>query len=379
MMSFLAWLTPDFGFLRKGFQVPQELVGYGLALLLGWYGSIIAITFAAYKVGRLFSLKTSLFDRYCPLHDPLTYGCLSLVSAAGCSYLLYFLYVNVGLRQMFDFITTGQANELKMAIYADYSVGPLSLRYVAILTGGLALYRIVSRISHSPLDFLNIFFLLATTLVSSRLSLIHAVLIAVILYLLNNPQLQIKWRKPLLAAAVLFILLGIANYTRNSNFYADRGNTGFFDAALGEIISYLGTPFQGSLAAGNNFTLWIQGQSGYYFSGIDAELQTNSALLDIPSENGPEYFIEAFFLFALAAFVIGFLYRQHRNHLMLVSCVLLYCFSEIWRIFMFTRGIVMVLLFFSLTVPCAVTLLRMMAKHKNRKTFVDFYLENHSK
>lgn len=366
-MSFIAWLVPDFGFLRKGFDQPEDLVSPGLIVVICWYGAIIGLSYFGFKIGQSMALRTDLFNRYTPLDDTVTYAAISAVSLSGVIYLDYYLISKSGLSQIIEFINEGQANLIKETLYESYSIGVLSLRYATTLSGALALYRIVSGISRSWIDLINIGLLLNVALISSRLSLINTALIAAILFFTNFPNVRIQWFKILMAGAVIFLILGVLNSTRNRNFYEEQGNSGFFDSATSECLSYLGAPFQGSLAAGNHLDLWLDGTYLNEFSGIEDSLTTNSALANIPFEYGSKFLLVALLICWGCAFFIGFLSRQHGNHLMLVSCILLYCFSEIWRTFIFLRGIISTLLIISVVIPCAVTFFRMNFRNSSKK------------
>jgi hypothetical protein len=367
-ISFLAWLFPDFGVLYKGFVTPQPFFDQGLVVLLLWYGSIFGVSWLLYLMGKRHHLTTTLFDRYVPLNDVYCYLVLSIVAWVGTGYTYYVIAQYMSFQDILDSIQGGTGNSLKMTLYLDYAVGPLSLRYVTSLAGGLALYRFWAKISHSPIDFLNVLALLIVALISSRLSLVMGVLISWILYVSNFPGARTKWWRIILVGPALFLLLGLYNLSRNGNFYGQRGNTDFFSSSFGELLAYLGAPFQGSLAAGNNFQDWVRGADPHTFSQIGSGLETNSALLEIPTLDGDGFFITALVTCGAAAFVIGYLSSQRGNHLMLVPCVLLYCFSEIWRTFIFYRGIIMVLLSFSLISPfCMVALKGYMNQKKQER------------
>jgi len=57
------------------------------------------------------------------------------------------------------------------------------------------------------------------------------------------------------------------------------------------------------------------------------------------------------FTVSISSYLMGMIYRQRCNYLILVYFVLLYCFAEIWRLFIFNAGIIITLMVFSLATP----------------------------
>jgi hypothetical protein len=79
-----------------------------------------------------------------------------------------------------------------------------------------------------------------------------------------------------------------------------------------------------------------------------------------------------FLTVTIASFLMGMFFRQRDNYLILIYFVLLYCFAEIWRVYIFNAGIVLTLLIFSLLAPFGSIFIRwifnqgkMSTTHKN--------------
>jgi len=354
LMSFCAWALPDFGFIQKGYDQPQKLFSFGMIMVSAWYGSIILISWITFHSGRASGSAIKTFDRDAGLDDFIAYCFLSVVGFIGFVYITNLMVSTFGLNNLAVIIAGGEANQLHKTLYTDYSIGLSSLRYVVILSGGLAIYRIISGISRSVLDFFNIGQLLLIAVIASRLSVVFALVIGFGLWAIGVKKIRIKPAKWLFFLIGLFILFSAYNYSRNIKTYIVAGDSNFFSSGLSEIVKYLGTPFQGAIAAGNQFdriTLYPDNVSR--FTGINHSLTTNSALLRLVGQHGYWSFPIMIFTSAIAAFLMGIVYRQRNNYLILIYFILLYCFAEIWRVFIFNAGIIITLLVFSFLAPFA--------------------------
>ncbi len=359
LISFLAWAMPDFGVLQKGYDKPQNLFSLGMLMAAAWYGMIIFLSWVGFQTGRASGSIIKSFNREARLDDFAAYCFLSAVSLVGFLYVFNFMISIFGLKQLVLIVASGEANRFHKALYSDYSIGLFSLRYVVILSGGLAVYRIISRISRSLLDFFNIGMLLMVAVISSRMSVVFAFVIGIGLWAINVEKIRIKIFRWFLFLAALFILFAAYNYSRNIGYYMATGDSNFFSAGTSEIIKYLGAPFQGSIAAGNEFeqiTLFPENISR--FTGINRSLTTNSALLQLVRRHGYWSFLIMFFTVSIGSFLMGMFFRQRSNYLILIYFVLLYCFAEIWRVYIFNAGIIITLLVFSLTAPFASMLIK---------------------
>ena len=375
LLSFVAWSVPAFGVLRKGFDHPQPLFSQGGMLVCVWYGIIILCALFGERLGRALAPAGRQAQAYVGLNDVFTYRLLSVIGALGAGYSIYYAGSKMGAEEITNLISNGQANKLKKALYDNYSIGLPSLRYVVILSGGLAIYRLITGLSRGLWEIANLAALLGTTLLSSRLSLVAAVFSAGVLFVTNNPPARIPWTKILLGGAALFALLSFFNMTRNKGFYEKSDSGGFLVSGLSEIIAYLGAPFQGSLAAGNYFGSISRGMDAIRYTDISTDLSTNSAFLELlDNEILDNVGAWCFLLVALtsfgAALIIGLLRHQMNTHFGLISCVLLYCYAELWRIFLFAKGIVFTLLAVAFGVPLAVMALKALLASSCRKRAV---------
>jgi len=354
LLSFAAWALPDFGILQKGYENPQSVFSFGMLLAIVWYGMIILISWVGFQTGQASSSIIMSFDRKARLDDFPAYCFLSAVGLIGFVYVFSLMVSTFGLNQLVMIVASGEANKFHKALYTDYSIGVYSLRYVVILSGGLAIYRIISHISRSFLDILNIVLLLMVAIIASRMSVVFALVIGFGLWVLNVKSVRIRVVRWVLFLAALFVLFAAYNYSRNINYYLAAGKSNFFSAGASEIMKYLGTPFQGAVATGNEFEqIILYPENVSRFTGINHSLTTNSALLQLVREHGYYSFLIMFLAVSISSFLMGMFYRQRNNYLILIYFVLLYCFAEIWRVFIFNAGIVMTLLVFSIAAPFA--------------------------
>lgn len=366
LLSFLAWLMPDFGVFRKGFSKQFSVNSFGFFLAMMWYLSAIAFAFVSYTLALKTKLSPVLFDRFASLDRKVPYVILSLFALIGCFASYMVILSSVGFSTIINYITSGQANQLKYILYEDYSAGILSLRYLAIHSCALAIFRRYKLKLKSKLDMLNIFLLLSTVVISSRLSLVMMLFICLILFITHSARIKIKPIKFIIAGLVLFVLLSALSYSRNRGFYEARGH-GFWSAGISEIITYLGTPFQGAVAVGNNPEL-ISRQPydwpGYAY--IEESLSTNSAFLQLFQLYGWYSFLIMLVTVAVFSYIAGFLKKQRNNYLFLSVLTILYAFAEFWRLYWFGTGIMITLAVFPVFV-IAITIFLSKSAWRNMK------------
>ncbi len=370
LMSYAAWQFPGFGIFRKGFEERESLLSTGALLVAVWYALILASAAAGFRFGRSIRTRTQTADQLLGLDTLPAYLVLTLIGSVGFAYLLLFLLQHIGLSGIKTFILEGQGNQLKETLYEDYAVGPLSLRYTVILSGGVAIYRMLSGVSRSWLELFNLGQLLLTGLVSSRLSLIIALFIGVGLFVASEQPIRVNLAKVGMLGGAVFLVLAIYNASRNMNYYQARGNEGFLDAGFSEMLAYTGAPFQGALATGVNFPAISAGREVASYSGIDESLTTNSAFAELTEDIGSWSFPVAIAGCFCAAALMGALTAHFHNYFALSYFVLLYSFSELWRIFMFHRGIVLVLLAFSFGAPYALLSMPRKSTRRVRRGFI---------
>jgi hypothetical protein len=342
--SVAAWLFPSFGVLRKGFDSPAHVEFSSCVVLACWYLLIFMSFNLGEKAGRMIALRESAArGRVFNLDSNTLYYIFSFLSAIGIATTLIKIFQLLSLQQAIVFVVLGQANSLKEALYEEYSIGFVSLRYLVVYSASVALYRIIRRRSLRPLNILNVFMLGATALLSSRLILIATLLIVV--FLLSSGKRSIRFSVPKLTlfAAILFLILSVLNLSRNLDYY-ERNRLSFGLAGVSEIVAYLGSPFQVAIGSAAVLDHLVAGGGETYrdYVDVEANLNTNSAFVHLHEQMGYGSwpYIAAICLFM--GFVFEFLASFGKTVFLLPCGTILYGSAELWRLDLFHQGIFIV-------------------------------------
>jgi hypothetical protein len=259
----------------------------------------------------------------------------TIFAAVGVLYTLLQIASSLGVNGMIQSVMSGQANELKEALYADYSLGFSSLRYISIVSFPVAAFVALSKTGRMKIDaitIVNAALLVATISISSRLALIMS---AIIFITLATRGGLIKSIAPFIPIViVIFLLLVISNATRNYNYYASIGIYNPIQAALAEIITYLSSPAQGALTAASHL---FEGRS--LTTGIDPSLTTNSAIFDFIRREGELGLIAALFTCTIYAILFHRAINSGSVEIIAGCGAILYAFAEIWRVYLFDQGL----------------------------------------
>ena len=344
VITFLAWLLPDFGVLRKGFAIRIPVVSNGFltwALIMGTLVTLLLLLFHVVpKRGR------NVDARLCRsiVSDPL-YALSIGLAGTGVLVVLARLLSAAGPAELLQFITLGQANQIKELLYEDYSLGLVSLRYCVVLSGSFLVSRRLSGIKHTAYDVTSLALLAIVVLISSRLALAATVVGGLYLYVLAHGALRLKLWKALAAVAMMFLLLAALNWSRNANFYSGLGQ-GFLVAGVSEIVTYLGAPVQGALSYFDyDIGPFVAGIARDAYS-IEEALTTNSALLEILRRfDNP--FVGLFYVAAIMSagvYAVRIFEKYKEGQYAFFNIGLIYSFAEFWRIFLFDKGVVLTLL-----------------------------------
>lgn len=349
----------------------------GILLLVAWYGGIVLAASAGYAIGKRLPLMNGI---RIASHEMAGYALLTGVAAIGLTAVLATLGSG-GISFIIDSIAKSQANLLKKRLYEDYSAGLFTLRYAAVPTGAIALYRLVfgSRepgLRKSPLlfalDALNVAFLGATALISSRLAVVCCLVLVAHLSVVRG-TVGVLRIKPLI---LIFVCVGTAmtffNYSRNANFYKKTyGAENPVEMQLIELKRYIGEPFRVTLscatiiAAGNADRAaadldWQDAVLPTFFRehsaptlandvrwyhnlvDVDRSLTANSAFVDIVPTMGMAAFPFIFAVSFACAICVAWLPR-HGFLPTLSGGAILYGFAELWRLFLFNEGVLIFL------------------------------------
>lgn len=340
VLSFLAWLCPDFDVLRKGFTIGEQPGLFTSFVLFAWYLLIFTSLVIGQRLGAAFSANRRIVLSIPPLDSRRIYWTYTVLAAIGTIWTFLRIFQTLPLLQAVIYIYLGQGNRLKTTLYEGYSAGILSLRYLVMYSASLAIYRTVKLRKISLLAIANILLLGATVLISSRLILIATIVVSIFLLTYGKRSIQISLLKTAALTTLLFVALSFLNSSRNKNFY-DRRNLSFTEASISEIITYLGSPFNVALGAANRTSEITVGTPDLYRQYIDVEalLTTNSAFVELHERFG--YFAWPYIglVCSFMGFMFAWLSSFGRTSLLLPCGAILYAAAELWRLDLFREGI----------------------------------------
>lgn len=344
-LSFIAWCCPPLSEVGKGF-ISGKVTLAELAWTIGTYILITCVSAAGYylglPVGRFFQrpAQESLLSLSCSR----IWTVWIVIAAVGVFSTGIKILSSMGVSGFIQTIVTFNANAYKQELYNDYSIGPLSLRYVAILSGAVAIFRYLTFREVSTRTVISMGLLLSVALISSRLSVLWAIIIGVVSYLATPASMstnRIKPKEILIGSLLVLITISALTISRTYMFYRERGAESMFAAVGSEFQRYLAAPFQGSIVAVNNP---YQGADLNRFSGIDTSLTTNSTLLELAVLIGRWNVVALAAMLFVSSFFCGIIKRASTSYLVVLLGLIQCCHFEIWRLSMFQRGITLTLL-----------------------------------
>lgn len=339
LMSFMGWITPDFGVLRKGFDKPQDLASAaGCWVLLS-----IFLCYMALKIGFIIGGgRNEVESEGAHIFSSDTVYILVIgLAFLGDAYSVISIYRSGGMSIILSSFTDGSANDLKKTLYENYSAGFATLRYTSILAGALLFARRLCGVRRFLYDIGALLSLLLCALISSRLSLIAACFGGGYLYMQAVGHVRVKIGRIILVGILLFLMLSVLSWTRNKNFYSSRG-MGFLSSGVSEIVTYLGTPFQGQIFSFFDPEYSVKNDL-YFKGGVEVSLTTNSAFIDLFSDYGDYGYVIGIFALFLSGLAIGLFGHLKRGKFSIVCFPIAYGIAEFWRIFLFDKGILIYL------------------------------------
>jgi hypothetical protein len=351
-LSLCAWLCPDFGVLRKGFEVTEDPSVFSAFILFSWYLLIFTAFVIGQRLGAVFASPRRERINLPRLDSRSVYLTFTILGTIGTVSTFVRIFHALPPLQAALYIYLGQANRLKNTLYDDYSAGIPSLRYLVLYSASLAIYRTVKFRKISFLAIANVALLAATILISSRLILIATLVVSAFLITYGKRHIRISPIKLCICAACLFFILSVLNSSRNSNFYANHNQT-FGEAGISEIITYLGSPFNVALGVASRTDEITSGHPDLYREYIDIEplLTTNSAFVQLHETRGYVAWPYIGIVCCFMGFMFSWLSSFGRTALLLPSGAILYGSAELWRLNLFRQGIFIVWFVVGIAVP----------------------------
>jgi hypothetical protein len=350
LASFAAWCVPEEYGIRKGYFVREPITLANTLWLTTWYLVITISGFLGFRGGRATPYSRKISNRAL-LTDARVFYSFTIISLIGVSAAYYNIIEVLGAENLLRVFQDSSANELRAALYTGYSIGLASLRYSSGLSGGLAMFRIVSG-KIGIWDVLALLALVGASAISGRIIFMLAIWVFLSLWTAHRKSIKGSVRVRLFLIAILAILaLWGFNYSRNANYYRSRWTDGFWMAGVGEIVAYLSAPFQVALGVGNNIESATKGVDPATYADWEGNLTTNSAFQELLTEMGWLAFGYIALMTLAAGWVSGWCSRQVNSYFILGFPVVSYAFAELWRLDLFGKGIFQSLLAVSLGVP----------------------------
>ncbi|MCC7583283.1 hypothetical protein FUU19_07060 [Serratia sp. Lou2A] len=346
-VSFLAWVFPSLDFLRKGFSEPYPLLslsGLAYPVIIFFFYGVIWVGYHIIPVVNDNQKDTSsaLLVNY------NVYFASAIISFFGILATTFIISKSISVSDIISIYSAGKANAIKEGLYEDYSLGLVSLRYCVILSGSFAIYRRLMGEKNLGIDIFSLSSLIVVSMISSRLTLIAGVFGGLYLYIYTKKTIRIKSFKIIFIGGVVFLVLSALNWSRNSNFYEEKG-LGFMSAGFSEILAYVGTPVQGALYAISNPDVGKQSYMQFYNeSTIESALTTNSAILDVIRMFGVQGLLFAAVILFFSGLYISFFEKLKSGKYIYCNIAVFYSIAEFWRIFLFFQGIIITLISVSL-------------------------------
>lgn len=343
--SLAAWLFPSFGVLRKGFEYPSRITFNSLVVLSCWY-LLIFMSFAiGEKAGRLIVHRRSAsVENFIDLDANFLYYVFSVLSALGLTVTIVRIVQLLSMQQIIVFIVLGQINSLKDAVYEDYSIGIVSLRYLVLFPASIALYRMIRWRSFSFLNVFNVLMLVAATLfLGSRLMLVATLLTVVFLIGFGKRSMRISFSRWIIVATVIFLILSGLNFSRNADYYESH-DLSFGLAGVSEILAYLGAPFQAAIASAPVTDQLVAGgdQTFRDYADVETNLNTDSAFVHVQEQMGYAGWVYISAICLFMGFVFEALASLGKTFFLLPCGAILYGSAELWRLDLFHQGIFIV-------------------------------------
>jgi hypothetical protein len=342
-LSFLAWICPPVGPLLKGFLHPEPLFSVGGIMVLTWYTAIVGTSVVFFSLGQKLRIGVDHFDRSAPLSNNTAYILITLVATVGIYTTTMFFSHTIGWQHTVSLIAQHQGNIFRKELEDHNAMRSVySFRYCTILSGGVGIFRFIQRKGWfsfwTVLDLYNILLVLICSFYGSRITLVATVLFGCTLYAFNSPRVILPVFKTIVAVIILFLILSFLNDTRNGGYFKKNGDQNLSEANASEIISYLGAPFQTSLAVGNKYEDAVRGEFYVQLADLSDTLTANSAFYALVNAIGSWAWPAIVLIVGASSFLMGTLIHHKRNYLILAYLGFFYGYAELWRLFMFSRG-----------------------------------------
>lgn len=367
ILSLLVWSIPGESLYLRGFGDRADVNLGGILLLLAFYTTVVLVAVSSAALGRTLVADGGLVRARSGEVEKRFYLVISLAGLVGVAAAYSAVGGSVSIVEA---LSTNSANVLSEHLADGSSLA--TLRYATAMAApvGLYLYRKGNISLFSVV--VNCLLLTMNVLLTSRLSLVMAIVIFFFLMAQEKSSKQLKPLSIAFAGLVIFAALTVFNFVRNGNYYRLFGVENPLAMNLYQIMTYVGSPGQVSLGVASSIfsgkfgkqvpatsaleavtPTFLRGEKGdksvttdpaiYGYSvDIAPNLNTNSAFADTYAKYGWWGLIAILFLLAVVSVLFGIFSRVGGVYAAGAG-VIGYGFAEFWRIFLFSQGISMFL------------------------------------
>lgn len=364
LLSAAAWAVPGESIFLRGFSQRTHFSWGGMFILVAWY----FLCFALFSAGALAGRSIAPFRSVATAESSSNYEraflrILTVLATVGVGYAL-FLAQQQG--SILASLAESSGNDLSEPL--KDGAGLATTRYTTVIAAPFAIALWLRKRSSLGVALWNSALLLTSSLFSSRMSLVMAIVVFIFIYSHTNPGVRIRISRIVVAGLALFSLLGVLNFFRNARYYAVYDIDNPILMNWYQILSYLGSPFQVSGGVASSIfqgtfpdrgsvidslhilipTFFhdksagsVVGSDARYANQVDVagNLTTNSAFADLYNSLGLWGLLWSLIPVVLTGMVYGHC-KQYKSGMALGAGMALYLMAEYWRIFLFNQGIV---------------------------------------
>lgn len=363
ILSLVVWSIPGESVYLRGFGDRAQVNFGGVLLLLAFYTTVVVVAVSFAALGKALAAEGGLVRARSAEVERRFYLVISFSGLIGVTAA----YSAVGSSvSIVDALSTSSANVLSEHLAEGSSLA--TLRYATAMAAPVGLYLYRKRKVSLFSVIINCLLLTMNALLTSRLSLVMAIVVFFFLMSQENSSKRFRPMGVAFAGLVLFTVLTAFNFVRNGNYYRLFGVDNPIAMNLYQIMAYVGAPGQVSLGVASSIfngkfgknipatsavevvtpTFLRDGNADKsattdpaiygYNVDIAPNLNTNSAFADTYAKYGWWGLVAIILLLALMSLLFGLFLRVGGVYAAGAG-VIGYGFAEFWRLFLFSQGI----------------------------------------
>lgn len=367
LLSCTFWILPGESLYLRGFGERAEVNLGGVLLLTAFYSTVVVLAGVFAALGRsAVPLENVARARAAPVERRF-YLLISSCSLLGVVAAYYAAGSSVSI---YVALTTSTGNTLSESLSDGSSLA--TLRYATAISAPVGIYLWRKGQASFVMAVANCILLILNALLTSRLSLVMAVVVYFFLLAQEMPQPRPRHLTLGIFGIGIFAVFTVFNYVRNGNYYRLFGVEDPILMNIYQILTYVGAPSQVSLGVASSIangqfdktstvesaidaivpTFWQDGKTSKsvatdlatygYSVDIAPNLNTNSAFADTYAKYG-WYGLAAILIAICSASLLFGIFSRIGGVYAAGAGVIGYGFAEFWRLFLFNQGILVFL------------------------------------